>query len=230
MTEAHSHFAQTRLTSVYMFVLSRRTMAGVFTRFQHRNNRWCRSATKYIGAGLSGHRLPRFDDLPRLWPTSASMSDGVMVHRTHRPDEVCRYCASYILVLLQYAHDARCRCGYLLSALFGYAHRSGCGILPTLQEVLNFRECVRPGLVPGCQPIRYFRDRWLFEQGLRRVDRVVVQNIGQQQNCRTNYGRESTLIPSCYELPLSVASDTRDCVLWVASMRERDYKRPELFS
>src|SRR5207247_11119533 len=51
--------------------------------------------------------------------------------------------------------------------------------------------------VPGRQPIRYLRDRWLFERGLALVDRIVVQNATQQRNCRANYGRESTQIPSC---------------------------------
>src|SRR5258708_10776686 len=83
--------------------------------------------------------------------------------------------------------------------------------------------------VPGRQPIRYLRDRWLFEQGLKRVDRIVVQSARQQHACRANCHRESTLVPSCYELPADAIPGTGDCVLWVSSIREHDHKRPELF-
>jgi len=56
-----------------------------------------------------------------------------------------------------------------------------------------------------------------------------VQNVAQQQACRANYHRESNLIPSCYELPADASPGTGDRVLWVSSIREHDYKRPELF-
>ena len=54
---------------------------------------------------------------------------------------------------------------------------------------------------PGKEPMEHARDRWIFHHGLRRVDRIVVQNAGLQRECRDAYGRDSLLIPSCYELP-----------------------------
>jgi glycosyltransferase involved in cell wall biosynthesis len=91
--------------------------------------------------------------------------------------------------------------------------------------------------VPGQQMIQYRRDAWLFERGLARVDRVVVQNEKQQRDCLANYGRDSTLIPSCYELPTTAGaprtqgsesdSDREQYVLWVGTLRPT--KRPELF-
>jgi len=114
------------------------------------------------------------------------------------------------------------RCSDMLTAVVaGFCRRYGKRSIFASASDLDF--------VPGRQPIRYLRDRWLFEQGLRRVDRIVVQNAKQQQDCRSHYSRESTQIPSCYELPAGVSPGQGDCVLWVASMRERDYKRPELF-
>jgi glycosyltransferase involved in cell wall biosynthesis len=80
--------------------------------------------------------------------------------------------------------------------------------------------------VPGRQPIRYRRDRWLFEYGLRNVDTVVVQNPFQQEACLANYGRKSVLIPSAYAPPQGAAADEDGSVLWVATIR--DYKQPEL--
>lgn len=80
--------------------------------------------------------------------------------------------------------------------------------------------------VPGKQQIRYARDRWLYERGLAHVDRVVVQNAAQLEACRSHYGREATLIPSCYELPGLSRPGRGDAVLWVGTVH--NYKQPEL--
>jgi len=81
--------------------------------------------------------------------------------------------------------------------------------------------------LPGHQPIRFRRDKWLFEHGLRRVDRLIVQNATQERSCRIHYGRDSILIPSCYELPPDSKRSSGEFVLWVGSIRRP--KRPELF-
>ena len=76
--------------------------------------------------------------------------------------------------------------------------------------------------------IRYARDRWLYRRGVARVDRVVAQNEAQRESCRAAYGREATVIASCYQpqSPVSVGA-TRDVVLWISTVREG--KRPERF-
>lgn len=79
---------------------------------------------------------------------------------------------------------------------------------------------------PGRQQIRYRRDRWLFEHGLRSVDRIVVQNARQQEACRRHYGREAIVIPSCYEVPTGSKVDREDLVLWVGTIHT--YKQPEM--
>jgi len=156
--------------------------------------------------------------------------DGVMVHKAHRPDAgvpVLRFIHPRITAIWRAmrAVDADVyyqRCSAMLTAVVAaFCRRYGKRSIFASAADLDF--------VPGGQPIRYLRDRWLFEQGLKRVDRIVVQNATQRQNCRAHYGRDSTLIPSCYELPAGTSPGTGDCVLWVASIREHDYKRPELF-
>jgi glycosyltransferase involved in cell wall biosynthesis len=156
--------------------------------------------------------------------------DGVMVHKAYRPDaglRVLRFIHPRITTLWRAmrAVDADVyyqRCSAMLTALVAVYCRS-------YGKRSIFASACDLDFVPGRQPIGYLRDRWLFEQGLKRVDRIVVQNVTQQQACRANYHRESTLIPGCYELPAGASPGAGDCVLWVASMRERDYKRPELF-
>jgi hypothetical protein len=75
--------------------------------------------------------------------------------------------------------------------------------------------------IPGKQEIRYARDRLIFEHGLRRVDKVITQNPQQHQELRTHYGREGTLIPSCYSPPPGATNDRAGYVLWVASLGRR---------
>jgi glycosyltransferase involved in cell wall biosynthesis len=81
--------------------------------------------------------------------------------------------------------------------------------------------------VPGEQDIRYARDRWIFEWGVRHVDHVIVQNEAQRTTLRLHFGRDGTLIPSCYVPPAGAARpDQRDYVLWTATVRPT--KRPEI--
>src|SRR5260370_14140661 len=158
------------------------------------------------------------------------LRDGVMLHKAYRPDAGLRglRCIPPRISTLwraMRAVDADVyyqRCSAMLTALVAVFCRSH-------GKRSIFASACDLDFVPGRQPIRYLRDRWLFERGLALVDRIVVQNETQQRDCRANYGRESTLIPSCYELPAGVSPGTRDCVLCVRSMVEPDSKRPELF-
>ena len=77
----------------------------------------------------------------------------------------------------------------------------------------------------GKEQIRFTRDRWLYYHGLARVDRIVVQNETQKEHCRRQFGRDSVLVPSCYELPPHSKPGGGDLVLWVATVHE--YKRPD---
>ena len=80
--------------------------------------------------------------------------------------------------------------------------------------------------IPGKQEIRYARDRRIFEYGLKRVDKVITQNPQQHRELAENYGRQGTLIPSCYSPPAGAKNDREGYVLWVASIRPS--KRAEL--
>src|SRR5216683_1046893 len=137
--------------------------------------------------------------------------DGVTVHKAHRPDAglpVLRFVHPRITAMWRAmrAVDADVyyqRCSAMLTAVVAaFCHRYGKRSIFASAADLDF--------VPGRQPIRYLRDRWLFEQGLKRVDRIVVQNVAQQQACRANYHRESTLIPSCDGLPADASPGTGD--------------------
>ncbi len=80
--------------------------------------------------------------------------------------------------------------------------------------------------IPARQALRFRRDRWMFEYGLRHADAVIVQNAFQQETCFENYGRRATVIPSAYAPPPGAAADENGAVLWAGTVR--DYKQPEL--
>lgn len=73
--------------------------------------------------------------------------------------------------------------------------------------------------------IKYRRDKWLFHQGMKSVHSLFVQNETQMELARQNLGRDSILMPNCYEPPAGARCDKGGYVLWVATMRPQ--KRPE---
>ena len=79
----------------------------------------------------------------------------------------------------------------------------------------------------GHEQIRFARDRWLFRRGVAHVDSVVVQNPYQLAACRKRFGREATLIPSCYVPPEGArrATPANQRILWVGSLHH--HKRPD---
>jgi glycosyltransferase involved in cell wall biosynthesis len=83
-----------------------------------------------------------------------------------------------------------------------------------------------------CHPdtlcVQYWRDRRLYEYGLKRADLVLAQTAEQQRLMLQNYRRTSIVAPSLLDPPGrcdSFAQRTVD-VLWVGTMRP--LKRPKL--
>lgn len=153
--------------------------------------------------------------------------DGITVHKAFAPGEglpVVRFlhprltrtwrAMAEVGADIYYQRSA----AHLTAFVAEYARRSGARSLYAGASDRDF--------VPGRQQIQYRRDRWLYEHGLRSVDAIVVQNRKQQEDCLRHYGREATLIPSCYELPERNHPGSQDRVLWVGTVH--DYKRPEL--
>ena len=153
--------------------------------------------------------------------------DGVTVHKVYKPDAG--------LPVLRFVHP---RLTWMWRAMREvdadiYYQRSAAHLTAFMAEFCrrNGKRSIYAGasdmdFIPGRQQIQFRRDRWLFERGLARVDRVVVQNRRQQEDCLRHYGREATLIPSCYESPASAAAAGGDVILWVGTTHS--YKQPEI--
>jgi glycosyltransferase involved in cell wall biosynthesis len=72
--------------------------------------------------------------------------------------------------------------------------------------------------------VQHARDRWLYQQGLRRADAILVQSVSQAKTLAQSYGLPSRVAGMLVEHPLSTA--TRDIdVLWVSNIR--GLKRPD---
>jgi glycosyltransferase involved in cell wall biosynthesis len=82
-----------------------------------------------------------------------------------------------------------------------------------------------------CDPknflIRFRRDRWLYEYGLRRADAVLVQTATQQRMLMQNYGLHGTIADMLVARPAASAmSAVKDIdVLWISNLRH--IKRPD---
>jgi glycosyltransferase involved in cell wall biosynthesis len=72
--------------------------------------------------------------------------------------------------------------------------------------------------------VQYARDRWLYGQGLRRADAILVQSVSQAKTLAQSYGLPSRVAAMLVEHPLPTA--TRDIdVLWVSNIQR--LKRPD---
>jgi glycosyltransferase involved in cell wall biosynthesis len=89
-----------------------------------------------------------------------------------------------------------------------------------------FRVVSDADCIPGKQMIRFWRDRRLFEFGLRRANVVAVQSAHQQTLLRKYYGLESSIVGMAMEIPDEVLHQERDIdVLWVSNLNP--VKRPD---
>jgi glycosyltransferase involved in cell wall biosynthesis len=153
--------------------------------------------------------------------------EGVTVRSAYRPDAG--------LPVLRFLHPRLTAMYRVLRQVDAdiYYHRSAAMLTAVVAEFCrrHGKRSIYAGasdmdFVPGQEPIRFARDRWLYQRGLRAVDAIVAQNPRQVDACRRHYDREAVLIPSCYELPQNSGRAQADVVLWCGSVYAN--KRPEL--
>lgn len=81
--------------------------------------------------------------------------------------------------------------------------------------------------IPGQQIIPYWRDRKLYEYGLKKADLVVAQTALQATLLRRNYGVSSAEINMIVAPPFEGEMERDIDVLWVNNFRS--FKKPERF-
>lgn len=80
--------------------------------------------------------------------------------------------------------------------------------------------------IPGKQLIRYWRDRKIYEYGLRNADLIVAQSEQQRNLLQQNYGLKSEVLDMAVEMPSGPQPEKDIDVLWVSNLRP--VKRPEI--
>jgi len=80
--------------------------------------------------------------------------------------------------------------------------------------------------IPGKQLIRLWRDRKIYEYGLRNADLIVAQSEQQRTLLRHNYGLKSEVLDMAVEMPAGPPPRKDIDVLWVSNFRP--VKRPEI--
>ena len=79
---------------------------------------------------------------------------------------------------------------------------------------------------PGEQLIKYWRDRKIYEFGLRHADVRAVQSKHQAQLLKRHYGLDSTMVNMVLEEPKEKLDGERDIdVLWISNVK--GVKRPD---
>jgi glycosyltransferase involved in cell wall biosynthesis len=84
-----------------------------------------------------------------------------------------------------------------------------------------------------CDPrrllISFWRDRKLYEYGLRHAGAILAQSVRQQELLRNNYGVDSSLTASLVDVPERVlpSAERNISLLWVSNIQH--WKRPEIF-
>jgi glycosyltransferase involved in cell wall biosynthesis len=74
----------------------------------------------------------------------------------------------------------------------------------------------------------YWRDRRIYEYGLRHADAILAQSVHQQDAMKRNYGLSSTLASMLVDQPRDILTNEQRTipVLWVSNIRQ--LKRPDL--
>jgi len=89
-----------------------------------------------------------------------------------------------------------------------------------------FRVASDADCVPDRNFIELWRDRKLYEYGLRGANLIAAQSIYQQELLMRNYGLESTVVNMAMELPEEDLDGSRDIdVLWISNLKP--VKRPD---
>jgi glycosyltransferase involved in cell wall biosynthesis len=203
------------------------TWPGAHRQLRHQGRGRRRGAAEHDHAGAGEARLQGLDDLARLRPAAPVEVQGITVHKMYKPDEG--------IPVLRFLHPR-------LTSLWSALKRVDADVYYQRTAAINTAVmaefCKRHGkksiyagasdvdFIPGQEDIRYARDRRIFQHGVRRVDKVITQNAAQAKTLLDNYGRESTVIQSCYVPKPGARADRQGYVLWVASVRPS--KRVEL--
>ena len=163
-----------------------------------------------------------------LGQRDAEVIDGIRVYKTYRPGAgipVFRFIHPRFTSLWQALKKADADIYYQSCA--GVATGYVAWFCRKYGRKLVFRVAHDTDLIPGQQLIRYWRDKQIYEYGLRHADLIINQSQRQQDLLRENYHLEGPELNMVVQLQEPDEACVRDIdVLWVNNLRP--FKRPDL--
>ncbi len=155
--------------------------------------------------------------------------DGVTTHRAYRYEDG--------IVGLRFVHPRWTGIWNAMARADAATYYVSCagvrvGIVAMFCRRYGRRMVFRVAHDADCRPrelfVKHWRDRKLYEYGLRRTDVILTQSLRQQQDMKANYGQDSTVAGMLVGFPDRVPSFAeRDIdILWVNNLAP--FKRPEL--
>lgn len=157
----------------------------------------------------------------------ACIVEGITVHRMHAPEEgvpVFRFLHPRLTSLWSAMHrvDADIYYQRAAGALTGFV-----AAFSRRQRRLSvFAAASDADFDPNVPLVRFGRDRALYRWGLRHVSGIVAQTERQREALVRSYGRNATVIRSCYG-HAGKRSHPGTTIIWVATIKQM--KRPDLF-
>lgn len=152
--------------------------------------------------------------------------DGITTHRAYRPADG--------VPVLRFVHPRWTKTWHALRDADADIYYVSCagmqlGLVAMFCKLYGRKLVFRVAHDTDCRPdallIKYWRDKKLYEYGLRRADLILVQSHQQQLEMLRNYAKESVVAKMLVQPPR--AGVTRDIdVLWVNNLRH--FKRPDL--
>ena len=163
-----------------------------------------------------------------LGQPDAELIDGIRVFKTFRPNAG--------LPVLRFIHPRFTGLWQALKRADADIYYQSCASVATgivawfcrkYDRKFVFRVAHDTDLMPGQQLIPYWRDKKIYEYGLRQADQIINQSRQQQDLLRENYHLEGPALNMVVQLPAPDEIYSRDIdVLWVNNLRP--FKRPEL--
>ena len=154
--------------------------------------------------------------------------EGIKVFKTYRPDAGLpglRFFHPRATAVFKALHKADADIYYQSCAgvLTGYVARH----CKKHDRKFVFRVASDADCMPGQQLLEFWRDKKIYEYGLKRADLILAQSQKQVSLLESNYGLKSVCMNMAVEIPTGSADSARNIdALWVSNIRP--LKRPEI--
>ncbi|HBH48056.1 MAG TPA: glycosyl transferase family 1 [Bacteroidales bacterium] len=156
--------------------------------------------------------------------------DGIRIHKTFKQNAgipIIRFIHPRLTSIVKALRKANAQiyyqsCAGMMTGVVAWFCRH-------YNKTFVFRTAHDTDCIPGEHLIKLWRDKKIYEYGLRRADLIAVQGVNQANLLDKHYGLKGFVVTMAVELPLDQELQATRGIdgLWVNNMRP--FKRPERF-